>query len=168
MSTPTPTAQTPTSPKKERESPTKLTGLECASSNLSETVSRVPYRKLKSSFEEFQTAKTINHSRSIPDLSALVEVNKNEEDASSSSLENLYNSYSSKTQPEKRSSASIHKRRKQPVSTAIITPIPTKLSPVKSAEDPVYISSASVPLHNLIQRSTQSMIRDSNSNSTDR
>jgi hypothetical protein len=116
------------------------------------------YKTLRSSFKPFSSSKKLNHARSTPDLSSsLVQNNKkNDDDASSSSLENLSNKYSSTNLPQQRPTGSILKRRSQA----------PRASQVQ--EEPIYVSSVSVPLQKLDIRSVQSMARDQNSHIPER
>jgi hypothetical protein len=113
------------------------------------------YKTLRSSFKPLSSSKKLGHARSTPDLSSLISDNKDNDDANdtSSSIENLSKNYSSLNLPQQRPTGSILKRRSQPPST-----------PKQIQEEPIYISSASVPLQRSGIRSVQSMIRDQNPN----
>jgi hypothetical protein len=97
--------------------------------------------------------KKLSHARSTPDLSSIIIDNKKDEDDTSSSLENLSNTYSTMQLSPQRPAGSILKRR--PQSSHI-------------HEEPTYVSSASVPLQQSNIRSVQSMIRDQNINKSER
>lgn len=98
--------------------------------------------------------KKLSHARSTPDLSSLLSDNKKADDEdTSSSLENLSNTYSTTNLSQKRPVGSILKRRAQ---TAQIH------------EEPIYISSACVPLQRSMMHSTHSTIRDQNINKSER
>lgn len=114
------------------------------------------YKTLHSSFKPFSSAKKISHAQSTPDLSSLVSENKNDDDTSSS-LENLSNTYVSKNLPEQRPAGSILKRRPKPSS---------KSSQIN--EEPIYVSSVSVPMQQSGIRSVQSMIREQNTSIPER
>ena len=121
---------------------------------------------LRSSSKPVSPSKKLSHARSTPDLSSLVsdndEFKHNPDDDTSSSIENLSNTYSISPAPQKshkqqqqqqqhplRPSGSILKRRSQPPAAQ-----------PRAHEEPIYTSSASVPLQRPGVRSVQSMIRD--------
>jgi len=98
--------------------------------------------------------KKLSHAQSTPDLSSILADNKKvDDDDTSSSLENLSNTYSTISSSQQRPTGSILKRRPQPS---------------QIHEEPIYTSSASVPLQQTAIRSVQSMIRDQNINKPER
>ncbi|CAF0738328.1 unnamed protein product [Adineta steineri] len=116
------------------------------------------YKTLRSSFKPFSSpsSKKLSHASSTPDLSSVLSDNKNskDDDDTSSSIENLSKHYSSLTIPKQRPPGSILKQRSQPPQ-----------HPVHVQEEPIYISSACVPLNKPV---IQSIIRDQNVNVTER
>jgi hypothetical protein len=108
-----------------------------------------------SSSSSSSTTKKLSHARSTPDLSSIISDNKkkDDDDDTSSSLENLSNTYATINLSQQRPAGSILKRK----------PPPSQIH-----EEPIYISSASVPLHQSTMRSVQSMIRDQSSNIPER
>lgn len=121
-------------------------------------LTRSLYKTLRSTFKPFSSSssKKLNHAQSTPDLSVLVSENKND-DETSSSLENLSKAYATTNLSQQRPTGSILKRRPQP--SAISSQI---------QEEPVYVSSVSVPLQKGSARSVQSMIRDQDANIPER
>jgi hypothetical protein len=116
------------------------------------------YKTLRSSFKPFPSSKKLSHARSTPDLSSIIKYNKkDDEEDTSSSLENLSNTYASIDLSEKRPTGSILKRRPKPPA------IPSKVQ-----EEPIYVSSVSVPFQQTANRSVQSIIRDQNTNVPER
>ena len=124
----------------------------------SPSLTRSLYKTLRSSTKPFPSAATkkkLAHARSTPDLSSIVAGNqKDDEDGSSSSLENLSNIYSTINQSQPRPTGSILKRKPPP--------------PAQTHEEPIYVSSASVPMQQSNIRSVQSMIRDQYTNTPER
>jgi hypothetical protein len=123
----------------------------------SPSLTRSLYKTLRSSIKPFSSPsiKKLSHARSTPDLSTIIAANKKDDDEdTSSSLENLSNIYSTTNSSQSRPAGSILKRRPQP--------------PPQIHEEPIYISSASVPLQQSTIRSVQSMIRDQNTNIPER
>ncbi|CAF0930923.1 unnamed protein product [Rotaria sordida] len=123
----------------------------------STSLNRNPSKTLRSSFKPFPSEKKIIHAQSTPDLSSLMSENKNDDDTSSS-LENLSNTYSSMNLSQQRPTGSILKRPRPPP-----PPIPSQI-----LEEPIYVSSVSVPLQQAGPRSVQSIIYDRNTNTPDR
>ncbi len=117
----------------------------------SPSLTRSLYKTLRSSIKPFSSPsiKKLSHARSTPDLSTIID-----DEDTSSSLENLSNIYSTTNSSQSRPAGSILKRRPQP--------------PPQIHEEPIYISSASVPLQQSTIRSVQSMIRDQNTNIPER
>lgn len=97
--------------------------------------------------------KKLNHTRSTPDLSSIISANKKDEEDTSSSLENLSKTYSTINSSQPRPTGSILKRKPQPK---------------QIHEEPIYVSSASVPLQQSTIRSVQSMIHDQNTHLPER
>ncbi|CAF3532217.1 unnamed protein product [Rotaria sp. Silwood1] len=117
------------------------------------------YKPLRSSFKPFPSEKKISHTQSTPDLSSLMSDDKNDDDTSSS-LENLSNTYAAMDLSQPRPAGSILKRRPPPP--------PPPPAPSQISDEPIYVSSVSVPLQQTASRSVQSMIRDQNSNTPER
>lgn len=106
--------------------------------------------------------KKLTHARSTPDLSSIpVDNPKDDSDDTSSSLENLSNAYSTKTLSTKRPPGSILKRKTQQSQ-----PPPPLRSKIQ--EEPVYVSSAIVPLQQSKMRAVQSMTREQNTSVSER
>ncbi|CAF2989043.1 unnamed protein product [Rotaria sp. Silwood2] len=150
---PSPQPQPP--PRERKVSPPKPVSITSA------TVPNTPlnrnlYKTLRSSFKPFPSEKKMSHTQSTPDLTSLVSENKNDDDTSSS-LENLSNTYSTMNLSQQRPTGSILKRRPPP------PPAPSQI-----LEEPIYVSSVSVPLQQTGPRSVQSMIHDKNSNTPER
>lgn len=115
----------------------------------SPSLTRSLYKSLRSAIKPSSTSskKKLTHAQSTPDISAILADNKKDDDDTSSSLENLSNTYSTMNSSQPRPAGSILKR----------TPQPKQIH-----EEPVYVSSAGVPLQKSPVRSVQSMIQDQN------
>ena len=116
----------------------------------SPSLTRSLYKSLRSATKPTSSSpskKKLTHAQSTPDISAILVDNKKDDDDTSSSLENLSNIYSTMNLSQARPAGSILKRK--PQSKQI-------------HEEPVYVSSASVPLQRSPVRSVQSMIYDTN------
>ena len=115
------------------------------------------YKTLRSSFKSFPSPKKMSHAQSTPDLSSMASENKNNDDNTSSLQENLSNTYSSMNLTQQRPPGSILKRRPQPSSESS-----------QIHEEPIYVSTVSVPLQQTSVRSIQSMNRDHNATTPER
>jgi hypothetical protein len=156
-------AAAPSPPERNRSS-AKAMSVVPDSTEPSGSLTRHLYKTFRSSFKPFSSGKKMNHTQSTPDLSSLVENNKNDDDASSSSLENLSNNYSSIALPEQRPTGSILKRQVQTAQPASVSASTT----LKSNEEPIYVSSVSVPFQPSSMRSIPSIVRDQNTMNSER
>lgn len=149
-----PPSQPPPAPPERKQTPPQPVAVTPAAVP-SPSITRNLYKTLRSSMKPFSSPslKKLSHARSTPDLSSIISDNKKDDDDTSSSLENLSNTYSTMNLSQKRPAGSILKRKPQPS---------------KIHEEPIYISSASVPLQQSNIRSVQSMIRDQSINKPER
>ena len=155
-------APSPPTPPERKGPPSAQPVTTVPSADSSGAITRNLYRTLRPSFRPFTTGKKLSHTRSTPDLSSLLADNVVDEDTSSSSLENLSKTYTMNPIPQQRPPGSILKRPTQtkPGAASAAT-IPTKSVPMKALEEPIFVSSVSVPFQ-------QSPSRDQNTHRTER